>query len=123
MKTVTHEGKEYQIGALYEFSNDEEHWVGSGLVSVNSEEGRPFFSRLNCYHCIREIQNPNIGTIKDAPVELIDGKAYQFVHNGIRQMGEAHKNNDEAWMLSVKCFCSYKACDCTNIVPLVPEVK
>jgi hypothetical protein len=122
MKTVTYEGKEYQIGALYEFSNDEEHWVGSGLVSVNSEEGRPFFSRLNCYHCIREIQNPNIGTIKDASVELIDGKAYQFEYCGEKTLAY-YSDDDKAFGCCIADYDKYKVDHVSNIVPLVPEVK
>ncbi len=76
MKTVTHEGKVIQIGAVYEFSDDSEEWYKCGLVGFGCGL-HPWKAEWESYKYIRECQAP-VGTITAAPVDLVDGECYQF---------------------------------------------
>ncbi len=120
MKTVTHEGKVYQIGGLYEFSDNGHKVYIDTLADINNSDN-PFVDREGFgWKLLREIQNPIMGTIKDAPIELEDGCVYQFDFGGERGFagqfigaGDFHLFNGVT--IEVK--------GCTNIVKLVPEVK
>ena len=73
-KTVEHNGSVYQVGAIYEFSNGST-WFPGRLHGLDDDG---FFS-ATCgeYTSIREVQAP-VGTITEPPIQLEDGKAYQF---------------------------------------------
>ncbi len=85
MKTVTHEGNVYQIGAVYGFSDDGDSWLLGTLGDCTTKETNgtkyPFQcehdSNVEWFRLIRLQQAP-IGTITKAPVELVDGECYQF---------------------------------------------
>ncbi len=77
MKTVTHEGKVIQIGAVYELSDDGKDWELKVLTEV-SDSAWPFFSGDERFSHIRECKASIIGTVTEAPVELVDGECYQF---------------------------------------------
>jgi hypothetical protein len=81
IKTVTHEGKVYQIGGVYEFSDEGEDWAVDELLSVGVSSTYPFNARQYEWELIREV-NCTIGTITPAPIELVDGAAYTFDYNG-----------------------------------------
>ncbi len=96
MKTVTHEGKAYQIGATYEFTDSDKgrHWE-LGILNdyASDEEGVGFQSKTGnkteWFKHIRLQQAP-VGTITEAPIELIDGAAYEFdYNNGVTGMQDA----------------------------------
>ncbi|MCP4060703.1 MAG: hypothetical protein GY738_26165 [Pseudoalteromonas sp.] len=84
MKTVTHEGKVYQIGGSYEFSDDGK-WGQLGVLNNYDAKGNSLGgkfqsktgSKFEWFKHIRLQQAP-VGTITEAPVELIDGECYQF---------------------------------------------
>ena len=123
MKTVTHNGKEYQIGALYQFSNDNDNWFSDSLVGLNNMVGYPFEGTTTYFKYIREIENPVIGTIKDAPVELEDGCSYKFHHHSISGVFiclGTYNSTEDAFLSGLVTL---NRSDCTNIVKLVPEVK
>lgn len=73
LKKIEHEGKVYQIGAIYEFS-DCGRWITDVLVGLAYGE-YPLESVSNVWLNIRECQSP-IGTITDAPLKLEDGEWY-----------------------------------------------
>jgi hypothetical protein len=76
IKTVTHEGKVYQIGKLYAFSDDKGvdpliDRLSSISNLYNDDEG-------NGWKYIKAIAPSKIGTITPAPIELINGAPYMF---------------------------------------------
>lgn len=121
MKTVTHNGKEYQIGALYEFSDSGTNWSQGFLECIQDDKTYQFLKKGGVpWKRIREIQNPVIGTIKDAHVVLSAENAYEFDHPTVGSaVGYYHYEKE--------CFdCAgvyFKVGECTRIVKLVPEVK
>ncbi len=89
-KAITHEGKVYQIGAVYEFSDDGDTWELAVLHDYDTEENTvrgKFYSKtggelewcgkFEWFKYIRLQQAP-VGTITEVPVELVDGECYQF---------------------------------------------
>jgi hypothetical protein len=77
VKTETYEGQVYQIGSVYEFSDDGVKWELDYLLAVGSNPTFPFEAKKFEWELIREA-NYVMGTITTAPVELIDGNAYMF---------------------------------------------
>jgi len=78
MKTIEHKGKVYQAGAVYEFSDDGKTWYADVLEDVRSDSDLfTYKARLNSYDLIRACQ-AKVGTITEAPAELVDGECYQF---------------------------------------------
>ena len=71
MKTVTHKGKVYQIGAVYEFLMGCEWRVDVLSGFINDEPSTEF----EIYEQIRLCAAPH-GTIEDAPIELESGHCY-----------------------------------------------
>ncbi len=131
MKTVTHEGKVYQIGAVYEFTDSDKgrHWelgilndyandkgVGAGFQSKTG-------NKTEWFKHIRLQQAP-IGTITEAPIELKEKSLYLFTVRGKADMvGEAYFTAiDERPMLTnIRTNTSYSQDCCTNIKPLTVE--
>jgi len=73
MKTINHEGKIYQVGAVYEFSDDGKTWYVDTLSGTQSKSNYPYSG----FKLIRTCE-VKAGTITEAPVKLIDGECYQF---------------------------------------------
>lgn len=121
MTKVTHNGKQYTIGGLYEFSDDGDDWCSGLLTSIEVVDADYPFQENNLtnWKYIREIQNPIIGTIEDALVELEDGCAYTF--NLDDEICFGIYDDDQGLMMTNKL--NVFVSDCTNIVKLVPEVK
>jgi hypothetical protein len=79
IKTVTHEGKVYQIGQDYLFSDTKGTWVYSKLLGIKSDDISPFKTYILCWKFIKDMPpSEEFGTITPAPIELIDGAAYMF---------------------------------------------
>ena len=110
VKTVTHEGKVYQIGSVYEFSDGGKDWEVDDLVSVVRRGIYPFESRREEWKLIRKV-NSTIGTITPEPIELIDGDAYMFSYRGDEGIGLYEEDESLFFMVG----CSYNLEDCTNI--------
>ena len=77
IKTVTHEGNVYQIGGVYEFSDNGDSWETDELVSISYVAAYPFKVDGCEWSLIRESKS-KIGTITPAPIALVDGAAYMF---------------------------------------------
>lgn len=129
MKTVTHEGKVYQIGGLYEFSDGCGVWFTGVLVSIDGDSDFPYRSdNRSSYLKIRKIQNPIIGTIEDKLIELESGAPYQF-RFGIGEYIGIYSKKDKGFAVVVNLqdyharIVTWPANKCTDIVKLVPEVK
>jgi len=78
MKTIKRKGKIYQIDAMYEFSDDGKVWCKDALKDIHQDMSDQICVGLwRSYNFIRACE-VKVGTITDAPVELIDGECYQF---------------------------------------------
>jgi hypothetical protein len=67
-KTGTYEGKVYQLGGVYEFSDYGKDWALDELLSVGEGGVNPFEARQYDWKLIREV-NYFMGTITSAPPE------------------------------------------------------
>lgn len=77
IKTVTHEGEVYQIGGVYEFSDEGIDWYVDSLISIDDSKKRPVKGYCWEWKLIKKSKR-KIGTVTPAPVELVDGAAYMF---------------------------------------------
>lgn len=115
-KVIDSHGNELEIGKVYEFSNDKIDWYVAGFKKVSDCGSEYLSERFGWKLFIRECQS-SLGTIKKAPVKMVDDKAYQFESNGSVCIGifdgENLQDNNRIYMLR----------GCTNIIPLVPETK
>lgn len=123
MKTVIDShGNELEIGKVYEFSDDKDSWSFDKLEGCNdtSDDNDYEFKGVLCsWGFIRECQSP-LGTIKKAPVKLVDGKAYQFEYVAGKFIGIYSENDDIFYLSNLRTLNRNLA---TNIILLVPEVK
>ena len=78
MKTIKDKGKVYQAGAVYEFSDDGKHWCVGTLEGTQPKSNYPY--RTYSGHGFKLIRacEVKVGTVEEAPVELIDGECYQY---------------------------------------------
>lgn len=126
-KVIDSHGNELEIGKVYEFSNDKIDWYVAEFKKVSDCGSEYLSERFGWKLFIRECQSP-LGTIKKAPVKLVDGKAYQFesVATGRIWVGFYNSANDR-FDESVGGYgshcCIGDVSDFKNIIPLVPEIK
>ena len=80
IKTVTHEGKVYEIGQEYLFSNDGTHLVYERLKAICPKSSYPFEGHDGKFSKYIGVLSDckDQGTITPAPIELINGAAYMF---------------------------------------------
>ena len=78
MKTINHEGKIYQVGAVYEFSDDGKAWYVDTLEGTYQDMICPYRTRSGHGFKLIRACEVKVGTVEEAPVELIDGECYQF---------------------------------------------
>jgi hypothetical protein len=83
METVTYEGRVYQVGKLYGCGPSGGLAKLLGLTDIHEY---PFRTDAGNYGFISAI-NGELGTIEDAPIELIDGEWYMCtrIFDGTRQ--------------------------------------
>tara|TARA_R110000764_G_scaffold67912_1_gene141017 strand:- start:1986 stop:2522 length:537 start_codon:yes stop_codon:yes gene_type:complete len=93
IKTVTHEGKVYQIGGVYEFSDEGIEWRLDLLTSIDDLEDLPFKGKSFGWELIRESKS-KIGTITPAPIKLVDSAAYTYMFGGFDMIGIYKKSVD-----------------------------
>ncbi len=128
VETVTVDGMVYEIGKSYITTSCELAILASAELNGRFLLKYPDANGSNCTFDSSTLSiNPEwtTGTITPAPVDLVDGKAYQF------------DRNRETWIgfYSFKRGCFVESKDstssggevssveiCTNIIPLVPEV-
>lgn len=123
-------GNELEIGKVYEFSDNQTSWNLYALKGCNNvaDDDNYEYEANNCnWKFIRECQSP-LGTIKKAPVKLVDGKAYQFESRATGRVWVGFYNStNDRFDESVggdgsHCFIG-DVSDFKNIIPLVPEIK
>ncbi len=118
MNTITHKGNIYQIGRSYEFSSDGDMWELGVLDDYTEDVIFPFRSntgnQLRWFQMIRLQQVP-VGTITEAPVELVDGEYYQFDYGIMSAIkGGYDKKGDYFWVKGS----TLPTKQCTDIKPL-----
>jgi hypothetical protein len=101
-KTVTHEGNVYQIGSVYEFSDDGVDWALDYLLEVGNNPTCPFEAKQYEWELIRKA-NYTMGTITPAPIDLIDGNAYMFNVQGNEVIG-LYSSDDETLTSARYCL-------------------
>lgn len=124
MKTVIDShGNELELNKIYEFSDNGEDWSVDVLQEFDGSKV-PFKTiNIGWKSYIRECQSP-LGTIKKAPVKLVDGKAYQFDLNGTKKVGVWHDDIGsffDGFDGPISEICTRS--EATRIIPLVPETK
>ena len=115
MKTIKHEGKTYQVGAAYEFSDDGEEWCVGTLEDTYQGSAYPYKTRSGGYRLIR-VYETSLGTITDAPVKLKNGECYRYT--------DLYGNERKGFFSARRgMFFRTEGCDapseCTNIKLLV----
>lgn len=85
----------FQVGKFYMHHGACDEWFISKLEGINPNSDHPFsFGVVRSDNCL-EINQEYIGIATEAPIELIDGKAYQFDYNGRTELvGIYHKPDD-----------------------------
>ncbi len=78
MNTINHDGKVYQVGAVYEFSNDGKRWCVDTFEGIHQYVRHPYRTGFDISFKFIRACEVKVGTIEDAPIELIDGECYQF---------------------------------------------
>jgi hypothetical protein len=120
IKTVTYEGKVYQIGGIYEFSDSSDYWTIDELLSIKSAVGYPFKVKDCEWSLIREAKS-KIGTITPAQIELVDGAAYMFDYEGrkVDRIG-IYLKHDNHFVFPIGYI---HTTNCTNIRLMTVESK
>jgi hypothetical protein len=113
VKTVTYEGKVYQIDKLYTFTNDRNHKITRRLKSGKSNAEFPLCDHAGgSWRHIEAIESSELGTITPAPIELVNGNAYMFDYGCIgNRVGVYHKEADRFYFAAAHVPVSA----CTNI--------
>ena len=112
-------GNDLELNKVYEFSNDNASFHPAILDKISNCGSEYLAKGLGWRLFIRECQSP-LGTIKKAPVKLVDGKAYQFEARGKFFNGIYEELGSKLNVLQGQYF---DLISCTNIIPLVPETK
>lgn len=114
-------GNELEIGKVYDLLYRGE-WVVDILEDIDNSSN-PY---LAMYHgwCddIRECQS-TFGTIKKAPVKLVDNAIYQFKRNGCDWVGMYLEDRKSFFEFARNGNKICGICEATDIVRLVPETK
>jgi hypothetical protein len=125
IKTVTHEGKVYQIGQEYLFSNDGTHLVYGRLKAIFPASSYPFEAHdgFLCKY-IGLIQDcKDQGAITPAPIKLGHGKAYTFDTDDWKHVIGLYSKNSFCFIALNEDTNTYLASDCTNIRLMTVESK
>ncbi len=118
VETVTVDGMVYQLNELYVMHNGSENDQQVHELCEISESGN--FIDENGSHWGFAANAIMLGTITHAPINLVNGKAYIFSCNGRDDIVALY---DELCLAFYTQYMSWGVRDCTNIIPLVPEVK
>ena len=121
METINYNGNTYQLGMAYLFRDSLLDSPKFGvLLDIDTGDNYPFTAKCASWKICEELPPSNeIGTITPEPIELIDGKAYQF---------ESYKQELHG-IYSTECekmFTQngeFRIKDCKRIKPLTVEIK
>jgi len=116
MKTIKDKGKVYQVGAVYEFSDDGKMWCLGVLEGTQPKSNYPY--RTYSGHGFKLIKacEVNLGNVEEAPVKLKNGECYSFT--------DLYGNERKGFFSARRgVFFRTEGCDtpsdCTNIKLLV----
>ena len=121
IKTVTHEGKVYQIGKKYFVGNVNRLGM---LIRIDELSNYPFIvseNGLEFAYSKLYAGDPDMGTITPAPIELIDGAAYMFDYEGrkVDRIG-IYLKHDNHFVFPIGYI---HTTNCTNIRLMTVESK
>ena len=116
MKTINHEGKIYQVGAVYEFSDDGKTWCVDVLEGTQPKSNYPYRTYSGHGFSLIRVCKANLGTIEDAPVELIDGECYSFTDRLVNERKGFFSAEHDTFYRAGGWSCRS---ECTNIKLLV----
>lgn len=119
---VYHEGKGYEVGAIYEFSDDGLLWDVGILTGNNSDDEYPSFESDGLQYVFCRKSKREIGGITEQSIELINGNGYCFDYNNngpLMKLGchGVYKKKTNQFIISDGVIASEY---CTNIQPLTP---
>ncbi len=118
METIEHEGFVYQIGAIYEFSDEGKNWYASTLNGVIGRKNRCFDSDNGLFDHIRECKTL-IGVIAKPPVILTAGECYLIDVEGEKELTAVYMGRArEAFAYKNGIVCEKNV---SNIKPLRSE--
>ena len=115
METVTYKGNVYQIGKLYHFSDTNDGFKYTKILSsIRKGEDRYHFTddEGGVWRRIEVIDSSEFGTETPAPIKLIDGAAYMFDHLNYKNEIGLYCASDKDITSSRLC---HKVVNCTNI--------
>jgi hypothetical protein len=121
-KIWLHEGNIYELGQDYLFSDNKVHWTYGALTDLDGGYDRVFCTVDKEWLYIKEVPaSENMGTIKPAPIELVNGAAYTFDYHPSRKpaIGVYHKIAGNFFTVCGN-YCAVK---CTNIRLMTVESK
>jgi len=78
MKTINHEEKIYQVGGVYEFSDDGKDWCVGVLEGTQPKSNYPYRTYSGHGFSLIRACEVKVGTVEEAPVELIDSECYRY---------------------------------------------
>jgi len=78
MKTIKDKGKVYQVGAVYEFSDDGKAWYVDTLEGTYQDMICPYRTRSSIGFRLIRACKANLGTITEVPVKLKNGECYRY---------------------------------------------
>jgi|TARA_R110000737_G_scaffold122579_1_gene154508 hypothetical protein len=116
-KIITFEGKIYEIGKYYLFSNNKSvGWHVDAFDCISQNRDYKFKSKENKYRHIKKIPESWMGVIKDIP-DLINGASYMFdIAGSVNICGVYYENTDRIYVaLGRNMSPDY----CTNIREMV----
>jgi hypothetical protein len=124
MKTIEYKSKIYQIGAVYEFSDDCKSWFVDTLESFDLSG--TILGKEEAWGYMRECQS-QLGTITDAPLKLEDGCWYfcetATVGGACLKYTEQSRGLAERWFNGVLLFRCDDNYQIGKVTPLYKMVK
>jgi len=79
MKTINHEGKIYQVGAVYEFTSDTGNlWSVDILEDICPASNYHYKTRSGINFKFIRACEENLGNVEESPVKLKNGECYSF---------------------------------------------
>lgn len=122
-ETVTVDGMVYEIGKLYEFSDDGSNWFQDSLKCRYAAGDEFKFASLISYWAMCRECKLEFGAITPAPVELVDGEVYHFELNCDLWVGFYRKSRDSFFtqLAGGNKICA--SSQAKQVSRLIPEVK
>lgn len=119
MDKVTHNGKSYEIGKYYLFSDDGVDWEGYKLKGLCSKGGYVFKAQSCDWKMIKPIPQEDVGGVE---VALVEGAYYKFMCDKNEYVGVYGESLGAFVVRPFGGDCRrVNQRTCTDIVRMVPE--